>query len=288
MQPLVAFDFTVALANRGVTLASLGAAYLVMLATAAVAFAAFLAARAYLVVSPNRAARDYGTYVTAALTTLLIAMVLENELLPRGAIALQYVAVPQLLILVAIHFALSRRQEPWLIALGGASVAGTIVVTGLAGLAADVVRPAHWATLLLLAGLLAFLWFRSVSTKRGFISAKSIYVGSKETLDAAPLSQKPWLGLPQWVAFAVASIAIAIANALLRGSGLEQIPVLDVAFESALLVGITALVCVVPAASYWLARKAWMPELTRFAWLVWIVVSFAFTYGNYLSTLSKV
>ena len=29
-----------------------------------------------------------------------------------------------------------------------------------------------------------------------------------------------------------------------------------------------------------------MPELTRFVWLVWIVVGFAFTYGNYLTTLS--
>ena len=48
-----------------------------------------------------------------------------------------------------------------------------------------------------------------------------------------------------------------------------------------------AAVSAVPAASYWLARKTWMPELTRFAWLVWIVVGFAFTYGNYLNTLSR-
>jgi hypothetical protein len=289
MQPLdVALDLPVLLASRGVNLASLGVAYLLMLATAAVAFAAFLAARAYLVISPNRAARDYGTYVTVTLATLLIAMGLENELLPHDAITLQYVAVPELLILIAIHFAISRRQEPWLIALGGASVAGAIAVTGIAGLATTFVRPAHWITLLLLAGLLAFLWFRSVSTKRGFMSAKSIYVGSKETLDAEFVPQKPWLGLPQWVAFVGASIALAVANSLLRGSGLEQIPALDVAFESVLIVAITALVCAVPAASYWLARKAWMPELTRFAWLVWLVVSFAFTYGNYLSTLNKV
>jgi hypothetical protein len=42
----------------------------------------------------------------------------------------------------------------------------------------------------------------------------------------------------------------------------------------------------VPAASYWLARKAWMPELTRFVWLAWIIVGFALTYGNYLSSLT--
>jgi hypothetical protein len=289
MQPHdVAFDLSVALANRGVTLDALGAAYIVMLASAVAAFAAFLAARAYLVISPNRAAREYGIYVSVALTTLLVAMALENEILPQDAITLQYVAVPQLLVLIAIHFVISRRQEPWLIALGGASVAGTIVVTAIAGLATDLVRAAHWVTLLLLAGLLAFLWFRAVSTKRGFVTAKSIYLKSKETSDVQPAPQKPWLGLPQWVALCGASIALAVLNSLLRGSGLEQIPALDVAVESALLLAITAIVCSVPAASYWLARKSWMPELTRFAWLSWLVVSFAFTYGNYLSTLDKV
>ena len=39
--------------------------------------------------------------------------------------------------------------------------------------------------------------------------------------------------------------------------------------------------------TYWFARKAWMPELTRFAWLAWIVVGFAFTYGNYLTSLDE-
>jgi hypothetical protein len=29
-----------------------------------------------------------------------------------------------------------------------------------------------------------------------------------------------------------------------------------------------------------------MPELTRFVWLAWIVVGFALTYGNYLSSLA--
>jgi hypothetical protein len=43
----------------------------------------------------------------------------------------------------------------------------------------------------------------------------------------------------------------------------------------------------VPAISYWVTRKAWMPELTRFVWLAWIVVGFALTYGNYLSSLAR-
>jgi hypothetical protein len=43
----------------------------------------------------------------------------------------------------------------------------------------------------------------------------------------------------------------------------------------------------VPAVSYWIARKAWMPELTRFVWLAWIVVGFSLTYGNYLSNLAQ-
>ena len=73
---------------------------------------------------------------------------------------------------------------------------------------------------------------------------------------------------------------------MLRGRGLGEIPAVDVAVESGLLMLITAAVCAVPAVSYWLSRKAWMPELTRFVWLVWIVVGFVFTYGNYLTNLS--
>ena len=53
------------------------------------------------------------------------------------------------------------------------------------------------------------------------------------------------------------------------------------------VIAVTATVCAVPASTYWLARKSWMPELTRFVWLVWIVVGFAFTYGNYLTTLDR-
>lgn len=282
-----AFDLMAMLASRGVDLASFGAAYLVLLATVLAGFAAFLAARAYLVISPNRSSRDYGTFVSAVLTTLLVATVLENELLPQSSTTLRYVAVPELLLLLVLHLAIARRQEPWLIALGGSALTGAVAVAAAAGVVTGAAGLAYWLTLALLACLLGFLWLRSVSTKGAFLSAKSIYVGSKETLDAAVVPQKPWLGLGQWVALAAASVLVAVLNAMLRGSGLEQIPAVDVAFESALLVGATAAVSAIPAASYWLARKTWMPELTRFAWLVWIVVGFAFTYGNYLNTLSR-
>jgi hypothetical protein len=287
MQPLDgALHLTTALAERGVDLGALGAAYLAMLATVVATGMAFLAARSYLVISPNRSARDYAIYVSVVLTTVLIAMILENELLPPHMAMLQYAAVPQLVLLLLIHLTLARRQEPWLVALGAASIAGTVAVTAIAGVATGLVHLAHWLTLLLLTGLLAFLWIKSVSTKRGFMTAKSIYVGSKENIDGQIARQTPWLGLPQWVALGGASVLLAILNSMLRGSGLAQIPVVDVAIESALLLVVTAIVCGVPAVSYWLARKTWMPELTRFAWLVWLVVSFAFTYGNYLGTLS--
>jgi hypothetical protein len=277
-----AFDLATAFAERGIDLRTLGVAYLFMLATVAATGAAFLATRAYLVISPNRFARDYAVCVCAVLLTVLIAMVLENEIQPPQLATLQYAAVPQLLLLLAIHLTLARRHEPWLIALGAASLAGTAAATAVAGVATSLVHPAHWLMLLSFATLLAFLWRKCVTTKRGFVTANSIYVGSKENGDARVAPQKPWLGLPQWVALTGASVALAIVNAWLRGAGLNQIPALEVAAQSALLLTITALISGVPALSYWLARKAWMPELTRFAWLVWIVVSFAFTYGNYL------
>ena len=88
----------------------------------------------------------------------------------------------------------------------------------------------------------------------------------------ASAPQKPWLGLPQWVALVAASLSLGVANSLLQGRALEELPAIDVAAESGLLLAMTALVCVVPAGVYWVARKAWMPELTRFVWLAWIVV----------------
>jgi hypothetical protein len=277
-----AFDLTAALAERGLDWSTLGVAYAFMLATTAATAAAFLAARAYLVISPNRFARDYALYVSAVLAAVLIAMGLENEILPPHMATLQYAAVPQIVLLLLIHLTLARRQEPWLIALGAASIAGTAAVTAAAGAVAALVHPAHWLVLLSFLALLSFLWLKCVTTKRGFMNARSIYVASKESVDAQAPPQKPWLGLKQWAALVAASVLLAVVNALLRGAGLEQIPAVDVATQSALLLAVTALICGVPALSYWLARKTWMPELTRFAWLVWLVVSFAFTYGNYL------
>jgi hypothetical protein len=147
--------------------------------------------------------------------------------------------------------------------------------------------PAYWLTLTAMAALVAFVWRQAVSTKRAFVTANSIYLRSKETLDTVAPPQKPWLGVVQWVALVAASLSLAAGNSLLRGAGLEEIPAVEVARESLLLLGVTALVCAIPAASYWLVRKAWLPELTRFVWLAWLVVGFAFTYGNYLNVLAR-
>jgi hypothetical protein len=279
------FDFSSVFRDRGVDLAALGGAYLTLLATVIATIAAFFAVRRLLVISPNRSTRDYGIYVSLTLASLLIAIVLENESLPSGTATLHYVAVPQLLLLLALHLAIWHRQDPWLIALGAGAVIATIVIGALLGLTTDLLGPAYWITLLLLAGLLGFLWLRAVSTQRGFMTASSIYIGSKETLDGSTAQQKPWLGLTQWVGLIVASVALAVANSLLRGSGLEEIPAVEIVAESGLLLLVTAVVCAVPAVGYWITRKAWMPELTRFVWLAWIIVGFALTYGNYLGSL---
>ena len=289
MEPLSisALDPTVVLQSRGITLAALGVAYLALLGNVVVAMAIFVAARTYLVITPNRAARDYGIYVAVLIATLLTATVLENELLPSESVTLAYVAVPHLVLLLIVHLWIAFRQEPWLIALGGAAAVGAAAVVAGFGLASDLPRPAHWIALALLATLFAFLWLKSVSTKRGFLEARSIYVASKERADPTIAPQKPWLGLPQWVALCAASVLLAAVNAILRGSALAQVPAVHVLVESTLVLAVTVLVCAVPAASYWLARRAWMPELTRFVWLVWLVVSFAFTYGNYLTSLDR-
>jgi hypothetical protein len=288
MEPLAisALDPTV-LQSRGIDLTTLGAAYLALLGNLVLAIAGFVAARSYLVITPNRASRDYGIYVAVLLSTLLIATALENELLPQDFVTLQYVAVPHLALLLLIHLWIAFRQEPWLIALGGASAAGAVIVVAAAAMIGGQARPAHWLALGLFLVLIAFLWFKSVSTKRGFLRARSIYVASKERPDPAVAPQKPWLGLPQWVALIAASVSLAALNSILRGSALLQIPAVQVLVESAVVLTATALVCAVPAVSYWLARRAWMPELTRFVWLVWLVVGFAFTYGNYLTSLDE-
>jgi hypothetical protein len=287
MEPAGALDLAIALQSRGLELASLGVAYLILIASMLAAVAAFVAARNHLVVAPNRFARDYAVYVTTVIAAVLIATALENELSPAAAAALPYAAFPQLLLLLVIHLWIAHRQEPWVIVLGAASLVGSIVVVGAAVLISGVARSAHAVALIVFASLVGFLWFKSVSTKRGFKRASSIYIASKENLDQAVVPQKPWLGLPQWVALVVASVLLAILNSVLRGSGLDQIPAVDVAVETAALILVTAAICAVPAVSYWLSRKAWMPELTRFAWLAWIVVGFVFTYGNYLTNLNR-
>jgi hypothetical protein len=282
-----AFDFTAALHDRGITFASLGTAYLVFLASCVVTAAVYFAARKQLVVAPNRQARNYALYVIAVLLTLVVATALDNELSHAAMPALRYVAYPQIAFLIAAHVWIASRTEPWTIQLGASSLVGSALVAAAATAATDSFRVAHGVMLVVIAGLLAFLWYSAISTKRAFVSADSIYVRSKENLDAVAAPQKPWLGVPQCAALVAASIALAIANSLLRGRGLEDIPAVDVAIESGALMLVTAFVCAVPATGYWIARKAWMPELTRFAWLAWIVVGFAFTYGNYLTSLGK-
>jgi hypothetical protein len=279
-------DLAASFAERGIDLATLGAAYLVFIATAVLTVAAFYTARSQLVVSPNRGSRVYGIYVASALATLLIAIVLENESLPTGSATLHYAFVPQIVALLSLHVWISYRLEPWLVTLGASATAATIVVGSLLGIATDVVGPAYWVALSLLSALLAFLWWKAISTQRAFVNASSIYLASKETLGIASAPQKPWLGLPQWVALVGASLSLGIANSLLQGRGLEELPAIEVAAASGLLLFLTALICAVPAGAYWLMRKAWMPELTRFVWLAWLVVGFALTYGNYLSSLA--
>jgi hypothetical protein len=286
--PTGPFDIPALLAERGVDLETLGAAYLILIATAVLTVAAFYAARSQLVVSPNRGSRDYGIYAASALVTLLIATVLENEALPAGSATLHYAFVPQIVALLSLHVWISYRLEPWLVTLGASATAATIVVGVLLGVATDLVGAAYWVALSLLGALLAFLWWKAVSTQRAFVNASSIYLASKETLGTATVPQKPWLGLPQWVALVAASLGVGVANSLLQGRGLEELPAVEVVAASGLLLSVTALVCAVPAGAYWLTRKAWMPELTRFVWLAWMLVGFALTYGNYLSSLAPV
>jgi hypothetical protein len=279
------FDETIAtLAGRGITLASLGGAYLVLLGNLIAAIGCFIVARSRLVISPNKTAKHYGVYVVMVLATLGIATALENEIV-RGGAVLPYTAVPQILLIAMIHLCIYYDQQPWLVALGASANAGAIIAAVIAaGLGAEV-QIAHWVTLAVLAGLLAYLANGAISTRAAFMAAKSIYATSKEGVDGRAAPQKPWLGLPQWIALVVASVLLALANALLRGDDISNLPAIKVASESTLMLAVTFIVGAVPAAFYWLAHKNWMPELTRFVWLVWLVVGFAFTYGNILTSI---
>lgn len=285
--PTGAFSLSAMLQNRGIDLGALGAAYLVMLSTLLLTAPAFAAARHYIVISPNRWTRDFGVYASLVLGALLIAIVLENESLPLGSATLHYVAVPQLLLLLAVHLSIWYRQEPWLVALGASATAATVVVGAAIGVTTDLFRPAYWVTLLLLTVLMVFVWRKAVSTKQAFMTGHSSDFGSKESLDALTTEQQPWLGLVPWATLIAASVSLAVGNALLRGKGLGEIAAVEVAAESFLLLVVTALVCTVPTVSYWVAHRAWMPELTRFVWLAWILVGFAFTYSSYLNVLAR-
>ncbi|MEE8307704.1 MAG: hypothetical protein V3R81_10595 [Gammaproteobacteria bacterium] len=273
------------LVSRGITAQSLGIAYLGFLASFILTAIVFVTLRAKLVTSPNRSSRDYGLYTAVLLITLLVAMVLENEILPGASESLPYVALPQLLLIFLIHLLIYYRQEPWIIGLGVASLSATTVLVSIILYSTQLIRPVHWLILPLAAGLLFFAWLRCISTKRAFLKSDTIYVDSKEFQEGILAGQTPWLGLPQWVALVSASLSLAVLNEILRGAALEQIPAMEILARSFFLLSITALVSAIPAATYWLARHAWMPQLTRFVWVVWLVVGFAFTYGNYLVSL---
>ena len=274
-----------ALISRGITTQSLGIAYAGFLASFILSAVIFVTLRAKLVTSPNRSSRDYGLYAAVLLITLLVAMVLENEILPGVSLSLPYVALPQLLLIFLIHLLIYYRQEPWIIGLGVASLSATTVIVSIVLYATHSARPVHWFILPLAVGLLIFAWVRCISTKGAFLKSDTIYVDTKEFQAEIQAEQKPWLGLPQWVALVSASLFLAVLNEILRGAALDQIPAMGIFGRSLLLLGITALVSAIPAATYWLARHAWMPQLTRFVWVVWLVVGFAFTYGNYLVSL---
>jgi hypothetical protein len=278
---------TETLASSALDLESLGSAYIVFLASMVLSAAAFTASRMWLVVTPNRPAKDYGLYIVVVLVSLGIAATLESELVPDQATTLQYAMFPQLVVLVALHLWIYYDQQPWLVAAGASSIVASMAVVSIGAVVVDRLHLAHWLTITLLTVLLGYLSYFSISTKRGFLKARSIYVDSKETFAHRSLQQTPWLGLPQWVALISASILLAMINAALQGRGIADIPAVGVFTESMLMLVITCLVCAIPATTYWFAHKHWMPELTRFVWLVWIVVGFAFTYGNFLTSLDR-
>ena len=280
--------FTEFFVDRGITLAALGAAYLLFLGNLVAGVACFIGSRSWLVVSPNRAAKHYALYVIMVLVSLSLATVLENELAPRGLVTLQYATLPHILALTMLHVWVYYEQEPWLIALGGSANVGAGVTMGITAALGHQIPIAQWLTLAGIGALLAYVAYYSVSTKRGFVNATSIYLSSKEARDERVVPQTPWLGLMQWSALIGASVVLATANAMLRGSELSDIPAVAVATQSTFILTVTALVCAVPAGIYWLTHRHWMPELTRFVWLVWLVVGFAFTYGNILSSLGRV
>lgn len=277
----------VALANRGIDLPALGAAYLFFLGNVIMAAGFFLASRTWLVISPNRPAKHYGMYVVVLVAGVIIATALENELGPRPA-ALSYAGIPHLAVLLLVHLWIYYKPEPWLIALAASANAAAIVVVVVGAIVGDHIRAAHWLSAAVAAGLMSYIAKYSISTKQGFINATSIYTSSKERAEERAPPQIPWLGLYQWIALIAASVTLATLNALLRGTGIDSLHAAAVAGDSGLMLAVTAFVCAVPATAYWLAHRHWMPELTRFVWLVWLVVGFVFTYTTFLASLDRV
>jgi hypothetical protein len=273
------------LASGGLSAPTLGLAYLALLSNVVVSVLCYAAARALLVVSPNPAARDYGLYACALIVVTFVAAMLERRLGSLASSSLPYAAAPHLLALLAIHLRIYYRPEPRTVTLGLSSLAGAVVV-GFAIGAARGLAASQWIALALACVLLARLWFASVSTKRSFFEARSIYAATKES-SRARVAQKPWLGLNQWLALVSASLVLALIDALLHGNAVTRVPAVQVLGEASLLLGITSLVCSIPATTYWLARRNWMPELTRIVWLVWLLVAFALVYGNVLTILSR-
>ncbi|HEU4620442.1 MAG TPA: hypothetical protein VFV10_20580 [Gammaproteobacteria bacterium] len=264
--------------------ADLGVAYVFLLLNAAVTALAFVAARRFLVISPNRGARDYGLYTSGLLAALIVAAVLDSELASPSPV-LPLAVVPHVAILLVIHACIYYRQAPWMVALGLAAVVGAAVTLGVAGLEGAPLGIAHGVSVLLLAALVALLWRTSIATRWAYANARSIYVESKEGVEPGPRREALWLGVPQWISLVTASLAVGVLNAVLRGSRLADVPAATVVVQGAELLAVTAAVCSVPALSYWYARRSSMPGIDRFVWLVFLVVGFAFTYGSYLASL---
>ena len=276
------------LAERGLSMAALGSAYLFLVANAALAACLFALCRSKLVISPNRAGRDYGLFMAVLLVALMVAATLENEISAAPA-TLPYAMFPHMLLLFVIHLSIYYRQEPWLIALGFSATTSLILLVAAMSYAGGDIRLAHWVTAAVAVALLAFVWVKAITTKGAFVkSSNTIYALSKEVGEELLVPQTPWLGLPQWVALVTASLALGVVNELLVGVGLTKMPAVQVVSQAGLVLAITAVISGIPAATYWLARRTWMPELTRFVWMVWLVVGFAFTYGNYLLSLQGV
>ena len=284
---LRAFDLTAALNSRGISFASLGAAYLVFIGTCIATAALFSAARKHLVVAPNRQSRNYALYVIAVLCTLLIATALENELSAAAVPTLRYVAYPQIALLLALHIWIAYRTEPWLIQLGASSLVGSALVAASAAAATES--------------------FRDRARRRAARDRRAARLPLvRRNLDEArvrggrvdlrALEGEPRRG--RCAAEAVArcaalrgarrgELALAVANSLLRGRGLEEIPAVDVAVESGVLdarhhAGLRSTRSDLLVRAQGVdagANPLRMARLDR--------RRFRFTYGNYLTSLAK-